>query len=48
MHNHLRTFTLLAALTALFVGVGYLIGGAGGMLIALVLAGGMNLFSYWN
>jgi len=48
MHNHLRTFTLLAAMTALFVGVGYLIGGTTGMLIALVFAGGMNLFSYWN
>ena len=48
MNNTLRTFMLLAALTALFVGVGYLIGGTGGMLIALVLAGGMNLFSYWN
>ena len=46
--NHLKTFILLAALTALFVGLGYLIGGPTGMLIALVLAGGMNLFSYWN
>jgi heat shock protein HtpX len=46
--NHLKTFMLLAALTALFVGVGYLIGGAAGMLIAFVLATGMNLFSYWN
>ncbi|TAL34272.1 MAG: zinc metalloprotease HtpX [Phenylobacterium sp.] len=48
MKNHLRTFTLLAAMTALFLGVGYLIGGATGMLIAFVLAAGMNMFSYWN
>jgi heat shock protein HtpX len=46
--NHLKTFMLLAALTALFVGVGYLIGGPTGMLIAFVLAAGMNLISYWN
>ena len=48
MNNTVRTFMLLAALTAIFVVAGYLIGGTGGMLIALVLAGGMNLFSYWN
>lgn len=46
--NHLKTFILLAALTALFAGAGYLIGGAAGMVIALVLAGGLNLVSYWN
>ena len=46
--NHLRTATLLAGLTALFMGVGYLIGGAGGAMIALVIAAGMNLFAYWN
>jgi heat shock protein HtpX len=39
---------LLAVMTALFMGVGYLIGGSGGMMIALVMAAGMNLFSYWN
>ena len=46
--NHLKTFTLIAALTALFGFIGLQIGGMNGMLIALVFAGGMNLFSYWN
>jgi heat shock protein HtpX len=48
MRNHLRTFSLLAVLTALFMGAGYAIGGPTGMLIALLFAGGMNLVSYWN
>jgi heat shock protein HtpX len=46
--NYVRTAMLLAGLTALFMGVGYLIGGQSGMLIALVVAAAMNLFSYWN
>ena len=46
--NYLRTAMLLAGLTALFMGVGYLIGGQGGMMIAFLIAAGMNLFSYWN
>jgi heat shock protein HtpX len=48
MRNHLRTFLLLAALTALFLAAGYAVAGPAGMLIALLLAGAMNLFSYWN
>lgn len=43
-----KTFMLLAALTALFMAVGYLVGGPMGMGIAFVIAGGLNLFSYWN
>lgn len=46
--NHLKTFALLAVMTALFMGIGYLIGKGPGMAIALVAAAGMNLFSYWN
>ena len=46
--NFLRTAILLAGLTALFMGVGYLIGGQTGALIELVVAGGMNFFAYWN
>jgi heat shock protein HtpX len=46
--NVLRTAMLLAFLTALFMAVGYLIGGSGGMLVAFLIAAGMNLLSYWN
>jgi heat shock protein HtpX len=46
--NYLRTAMLLAALTALFMGVGYLIGGAGGAMIALLIAAATNLFAYWS
>ena len=46
--NYLKTAILLAGLTALFMGVGFLIGGQQGALIALLVAGGMNLFAYWN
>jgi heat shock protein HtpX len=46
--NYLRTAILLAALTALFMGVGFMLGGEQGMIIAFVIAGAMNLFAYWN
>lgn len=46
--NGFKTMLLLAALTALFMSVGFMIGGASGALIALVLAAGMNLFTWWN
>lgn len=46
--NVMRTAMLLAFMTALFMGLGYMIGGSTGMLIAFVFAAGMNFFSYWN
>ncbi|MEP3072770.1 zinc metalloprotease HtpX [Maricaulis sp.] len=46
--NGLRTFLLLAGMTALFMAIGYVLGGAAGAMIALVVAGGMNLFAWWN
>jgi Zn-dependent protease with chaperone function len=46
--NYMRTAILLAGLTGLFMAVGYLIGGGSGALIALIVAAGTNLFSYWN
>jgi heat shock protein HtpX len=46
--NILRTGLLMAALTALFLLVGYLIGGAPGMAVAFLFAAGTNFFAYWN
>lgn len=46
--NLVRTAMLLAFMTALFMAVGFLIGGRGGMMVALLIAAGMNFFSYWN
>src|SRR5215207_8650349 len=46
--SYFKTAILLAGLTGLFMGVGYLIGGASGATVALVIAAGMNLFAYWN
>ncbi len=47
MGNQIRTTILLAALTALIVVIGNLLGGQQGMIIAFVIAAGMNFFSYW-
>ena len=46
--NGLKTTMLLAALTALFMALGYTLGGSGGAVIALLVAAGMNLFTFWN
>ncbi|MEG3181630.1 zinc metalloprotease HtpX [Sphingomonas sp. LT1P40] len=46
--NGFKTTMLLAALTALFMALGFTIGGRGGMMLALLVAVGMNLFTYWN
>ena len=46
--NSFRTTMLLAALTALFMALGFTLGGRGGAIIALLFAAGMNFFTYWN
>jgi heat shock protein HtpX len=43
-----KAFVLLAGLTAFFLGVGFLMGGTGGLVIALMISVAMNIFSYWN
>lgn len=44
----MKTTMLLAALTALFMALGYTLGGSGGAGVALLVAAGMNLFTFWN
>ena len=46
--NGFKTVMLLSALTALFMGLGFMIGGSGGAMIALLVAAAMNLFAFWN
>jgi heat shock protein HtpX len=46
--NSFKTLMLLSGMTALFMGLGFLIGGPRGAAIALVFAAGMNLFTFWN
>lgn len=47
MFNLLKTAILMAAITALFMAIGSLLGGRSGMMMALLFAVGMNFFSYW-
>ena len=48
MNNQVKTYALMAAIVALFVLIGGLIGGKGGMLMALLFGGALNFFAYWN
>lgn len=45
--NWIKTFVLMAGITALFAGVGGALGGSSGMILALCLAGAMNFYAYW-
>jgi heat shock protein HtpX len=45
---YMRTALLLAAMTGLFLAVGFLIGGQQGMVVAFAIACAMNVFAYWN
>ncbi len=47
MFNMMKTAVLMAAITALFMAIGSMLGGRTGMMLALVVAVGMNFFSYW-
>lgn len=48
MDGYFKTALLMAAMTALFMGIGAMIGGAGGAVIALAVAAAMNVFAWWN
>ncbi len=47
MGNQLKTTALLAMMTIFIMMIGRVLGGTSGMMVALVIAGGMNFFSYW-
>lgn len=46
--GYVKTASLMAAMTALFMGLGYLIGGSVGAVIAFVVAAAMNAFTWWR
>lgn len=46
--NYAKTAILLAAMTGLFLAIGYLLGGGAGAIIAFVIALGMNGYAFWN
>jgi heat shock protein HtpX len=46
--NNVKVFVLMAAMTALLGAIGGVVGGQGGLIIALLFAGAMNVFMYWN
>ena len=48
MQGNIRTFVLMAAMTALLMVLGMLLGGRGGAILALVFAGAGNLWAWWN
>jgi heat shock protein HtpX len=48
MAGNAKVFLLMAAMTALVMALGWMMGGQGGVIIAFLIAGGMNFFSYWN
>lgn len=45
--NTIKTFMFLAALTALLLGIGYLIGGTAGLVLFLLISIGLNFAMYW-
>lgn len=48
MHNYSRTFFLIAVIVAIFLVIGHLIAGPRGAVVALIIAGAMNFYAYWN
>jgi heat shock protein HtpX len=46
--NNVKVFVMMAVLTALVGAVGGAVGGQQGLVIALLLATGMNVFAYWT
>ena len=45
--NWIKTFVLMAGITALFGTIGAAVGGGSGMMLALLFAGAMNIYAYW-